>query len=203
MVSHYHYLRNSKRSQSGEAIKSLGRKTYGYDFGNDGWRPIVNYNQVKKWVDSKVGKPWDDVWSDAHRRWNNDTYIGKEAIEYVYHLIQESRWSDYYVENGILKKHPKRVYRFQKRKSKFVKYEGKTYFRHDNIWYEVETKKPQINKHGQFYFVDEFLGLVSGYKYYTENYLNKFYGAYNTVFSKKQVGKRVCKKLNQIVAQGV
>jgi hypothetical protein len=204
MVSNYHYVRNTKQSKDCETIKGGGRKTYGYDFGNDGWRNVVNYNKIKHWVESKVGEAFDDVWSEACKLYDSRTYVGKQTLDYISYLLEFSKYSDYYLDDGIIKKRPTRKFIYPKRKSSIVYHSGQAYHRHDNVWYAVSVKTPaKESKSGTYYVDDVFLGLLTGHSWYVERTLRSKYGSLIYCVDKKQVGKRVCQRLNSLVAKGI
>jgi hypothetical protein len=204
MVSNYHYVRHTKwATESEDKIKGSGRKTYGYDFGNDGYRRVVEYKIIQKWVESKVGEAFDDVWSEACKLYDSRTYVGKQTLDYISYLLEFSKYSDYYLDNGIIKKRPKTVYKYPKRKSSIVYHSGQAYHRHDNIWYAVSVKTPAKNtKSGTYYIEDVFLGLLTGHSWIVERQLRSKYGSLIYCISKKQVSRRVCKHLNSLVAKG-
>lgn len=201
MTSHYHHLRKTKRAKDCKALAGKGHRLYGYDFGNDRARHIVPYKLVQKWLESKVGTSIDDIWKAAHQKWNNKTYIGHQTLEYLKFCMEFSRWSTYYVKDGVLCSKPKTRYVRPKTKSKIVNYRGENYFRHNNVWYRVEVRKPEPNKYGYYYFEDVFLGLIQDHqRWHTKNIFYKMYGCAVYCTSKQQVGKRLCRKLNSLTA---
>lgn len=200
MTSKYHYIRNSKQAENEEAVKAYGPRTWGYDYANDGYRNIVDYNFLRKWLDSKIGQKWDDVWSEANKKWDSRTYVGKTALDYIWVHPVEKWYSDYYIKDGILKKAKRVKYNWPKPVTNFVRYEGKSYFRHENIWYAVETAVLKRDKHNYYAVDDVFLGcLSSNCGWSVGRVLRKFYGEVIYCTAKQQVGKRICRKLNAIL----
>lgn len=182
------------------------------------WRALFNWAYMRKYLKSQVGRKWDDVWSDiaaTHDVRNYSDAEFRDAIKSWVHfdvVINEDgmydrkggrlysyRTDEYYVdENGILKIIPKnKRYRYSPPKSKFVRFNGFEYYKHEGLWYEVVTKSVKdihrlpTENWFKFSYVDAF-----GVPYY-----NAFshYKEESVVVTKRAVGKRVIRKINQFL----
>lgn len=195
--------------------KERMRDGYGYRE----WRMLFDWRYMRKYLKSQVGKHWNDVWSDiaaTHDVRNyNEAEFRKWAKDYVYFdvyidedgvyqrdvgRIHTWRSPGLYVdmESGILKLLPNdRRYRRQKQESKIVRIDGGEYYKHEGIWYEVVTQPiPQAK------MVNDWLSRYS-MMYYGDAFGNAYYNATGIykepviVKSKRQVGKRVIRRINK------
>lgn len=219
-MSKYKNWRNSKRAKDSRNVKAMGRRTYGYDYADDGCRYVVDYKKAKKYLKSKVGQKWDVVWSELNKKYDHRTYVGKETLDYYKYLVESRRYycyDEFAIENDLIVYYPAKKYDYKQAKNKMrlTKLYNKHYVCNAVIWYEVELKeiglKEQEKQRNPLYYwygydlwnnyirlYDAFFGHLYDSKRVVEDFLIKQYGKVIYVTKKKQVGKSLCKKLNQI-----
>ena len=212
-MSKFKNWRNSKRAKDERNVKAMGRRTYGYDFANDGWRPRINYHKIKKDLLSKIGRKWSEVWSELNKKYDHRTLIGKETLEHYAYLVEEKKRifeGEFYLTNDIIcfKKPEKYTYKKIQNLFKLTKFKNDWYTCKNEIWYRVQLKRVEEENYvlvmmfgfPQYYYqiYDELLGVIKGYSSSVHSLLKKHYGDSVYVVRKQQVGKTLCRKLNII-----
>lgn len=177
-----------------------------------------SYAPVIKFLNSKVGKCWDDVYSEMSTHFNGYCgHILKNAIDVLVEkdicvdddgdladskgkkLKDYRNWyrNNFYINpktNTLEKIKAVRIkYRRYKQPKTIIRYNGKKYYKYKNIWYEVETTNSNSEKPDVFYDIIYTGYYRNLYKYYC------IYGEHIICISKKQANARICRKLNAIV----
>lgn len=210
----YTYVKPSNKDLSADLkneykkAKHFGGKEQSYEY-----RPIRNF------LNSRVGKNWDDIYSEMSKEFSGYTgSILKDAINFhvtfkVY-LDENGEWRDsqdrriepsfsswtqFFVHpktNALCKIAGDRErYRRKKYPKTIVQLNGKRYYKFEEIWYEVEVEKLPSTKSDVFY-QDELFSRrnwsIDSFKAYRK------YGESLICISKKQANSRICRKLNEI-----
>lgn len=194
--------------------KMSARKILGWDKReqNDVLGPLRRY------LRKQVGRPWNDIWSEICR--NNKDFMGDHLKRHIDYEVERNLFIEdgklfrdngrpfwdfvdtLYVDpvTGILclyKAKPKR--RLSKVKKTIYSYEGKLYHKHsDGLWYEVTVEDDKHTAKTDVFGHSHPIGLArSKYCYDYKNRAAYGYGVICT--SKRQIGKRLIKKLEQLL----
>lgn len=175
-----------------------------------------------RFLEANVGRPWDDVWSEVCRV--NKGHMGQHVRD---HILLDVRTdiameaggifyddkgkkitsfgsrTTFYVNpvDGILCRRQGKGWKHPRYPKKIVELEGEQYYRHLGIWYWVRTEKFRPESFSQY---DVFgnrkipKGTPWG-DYYLNNHLSKTYGMRVVCVEKRQVSKKICRKLNRLV----
>ncbi len=173
------------------------------------------WNKMKATLKAHVGQVWEDVWAkisseNDYRVFTEDVFREefREKVKFDVYVDDNgdfqsvnwvnmvwSQWSDtFYVEKGtrILKYIPKtKKRRYVPRESNIVSMNNFEYYKHDGLWYEVQTVSlTAFDRHWKYYW-------GGGDAFGTSPY--ERYQTYNEdvmVIRKRQVGKKVIRKIN-------
>lgn len=121
-----------------------------------------------RFLQSRIGKPWDAVWSEICRNADLRSTLGDHLRQHVLGYVQldiadvNKNYRNLYVDpNGTLKCRPYKRHRWPKERANVFLVDGKTYHQHDGIWYQVKMKTaddPPVPEGESI--VDAFLGHV-------------------------------------------
>lgn len=127
--------------------------------------PSDRLSPLWKFLESNVGRKWDDVYSEICRVNDRRSLLGNHLLDHVKGLVdivsferngykygnrgQLNRgyyYGRYYVDvDGILRSYPKYSFKRQWRQRRLdkalVKYQGQYYFRQNETWYKATTAK--------------------------------------------------------------
>lgn len=146
---------NRKRNYQGDKKESMSVSRQFSDWNNWG----ANWNLIDKWLESKVGQPWGQVYSDLcvilrqqdkvnHRikdcilKWVVSPYgeiINGQLVDEKGERISSYRGPTFYVDkDGILKVHyQKRTKKKSKLINEFILDKEHSYKSHKGLWYWV------------------------------------------------------------------
>lgn len=177
---------------------------------------------IKRKLIASVGRPYNDVYSEIlpqlPERRRRSTWIdwfvelncfeqdGKVYDSQGKELRSHCRDQLYVAEDGILKKVPHRSTKRKKPQKVIVELDKKKYYRHNDIWWEVETE-PNSHGYGYGFYETKYGRIGFGTKDIFFGYLTKWesyhkYGESINIIKRTQCGKRICKKLNDFVNKG-
>jgi len=221
--SRYKYKDFRRRPEG--ALRGMA-KPYGYDrkSQSDVLGPLRGF------LRSKVGCPWDDVWSEICDKADARTVIGSHLRDHVRYMVSTNvviqngeiiskeggyrlRFSlsdHFYVhpETGILCYVPKYKVSQPEKKSNIIRYHGLEFYQHEGIWYQVHTrqiseKERQLAWTSLNYSTDTdvFGNRLHSYSWNDKNTCFAKYGEAVYIVSKKQIGKRMIKKIEKFINQ--
>ena len=210
---------DAPKRESMNPAKRFGPHWYKDDDGNnrrkDGHLEIA-IKTAERLLLSSVGLPWDEIYPKVkkiiptHYDYHG-LHLGEERC-----FIQDNRvyntkgkevsgyWAGglYVDEQGILRRFIKKSHKWQKPKKAIVDFDKRKFYRHNGIWWEVETKPNDTN---WFTFMGtrwgkcglgEVRDVFYGYLTHCEAY--RKYGEAINIVKRQQCGKRLCKKLNAL-----
>lgn len=157
---------------------------------------------LKRFLRKRVGKKWNDVWSEICRSTNG--VMGSHLKDHVDWMVERNRpvgyriSGEFYVDDhGILKESETKPKTKRSRKLKIVKLNGQDYYNHQDIWYRVTVCDFQ-NAPLQ---VDDVFGF-GGTKWATRTSIKcrliDAYGKSVYCSEKQQANSKECKKLNRL-----
>lgn len=133
--------------------ESMHPKIYSKD-QSDRLEPVIRF------LRSKLGKKWDDVWSEICetnkygrgdvRKQHLRKHIWKDLVDTTGHheMMTQGRGSGFYVdEGGLLRERPRRKYQSSKRSGPIEINELKVAAKVNGLWFEVQLKvKPKVKR---------------------------------------------------------
>lgn len=223
----YIYKANKNRllSEDDPTRMSTGkRRQFGYNCKRRS-RESALYAKINRWLNSKVGSNWNNVWADickGHDNTDKDELrkATRDAIDYYVEqnvMIKDGEmkrsngkniYSPFYVHPStkILCAAPNRPkYRLPK-PVRPIEYDGQKFFKEDDIWYQVILKDiEQIDRVKYPKYYNTWWDVYDVFKkaFMTERECIRFYGSSVYCVAKKQIGKRLIKKIeNHLSAKG-
>jgi hypothetical protein len=209
----YKNIRRSDSEFNGLSKVSM-KKPYGYDRREQ----TDVLGPLKKFLKSKIGQPWNDVWSEVCKVNDNRSVIGSHVRDHIRWMVEFNivkcedglysyygRYSRFPLKNsfyvdqkGILCYTGSTKYKRYKPKKKIINLNGLYFYKHEGIWYKVEICHMPKNNNNSFWPGKDAFG------YYLDNVgyptdCKSVYGEAVYVVSKKQIGKRMIKILEKFI----
>jgi hypothetical protein len=174
---------------------------------------------LKKFLQSNLGRRWDDVWSEICE--HNKDWMGDHLKRHVGYMVEtdvritEQRdltdnagfhFDGFYVdpETGKLEKKERQRWRYKPRPQTIFHLNGTDYYKYDGIWYRVvvkEWKREPADRYARHYHANDVFG-NGGFDYHNgwslERRLINAYGKLVYCTSKQQANSKECKLLNDM-----
>jgi hypothetical protein len=155
---------------------------------------------VRKFLQSKVGENWDDVYSELCSKLEDKD---RECIFWYVNIYNKiDRWfAPFHVsEKGILEKRKDSSYsnyQYEKPKKRIIEFEGQEYFCYEDIWYAVtSTTETKVKT---YYGRD--MNIKDVFFEFNHTLAFKEYGCNRICTSKRQVNSKICKKLRDFIGE--
>jgi hypothetical protein len=227
--SRYKY-KDFRRSERGHQRGM--KRPYGYDRKSQ----TDVLGPLERFLKSNVGRPWNKVWSEVCQQADSRTVVGSHLRDHVLYFVNlyvridndgvystggmggyHSRFplvDTFYVHpnTGLLCYIRKGKPKWSQPESKIVRYHGLEFYKHNDVWYEIEThpinkKDPSMifydSNRRQHYNRDVFGYIISDYIWPASGVDSCFkaYGekVYATV--KRQIGKRMIRKIEKYIGK--
>ncbi len=178
------------------------------------------FGPMKRFLHSKVGQPWNDVWSEIcehnkdfmgeHLKLHLDQYVERhltriengDLLNERGYVVGNCHWRDeFYVDpdSGLLQVFQYKKFVYEKKVQKIFQIDGQDYYRHNDIWYRVKFEKWEVGVHRHDVFGHGNYFYSHSNTYAIVNALTKAYGVCVQCVWKQQANSKECKKLNQLV----
>ena len=221
----YIYKANKNRSLSEDDPTRMSTGKH-RQFGYNCKRSRESYYKIiRKLLKSKVGQHWDKAWADickGHDDIDKDELrkATRDAIDYYVEqnvMIKDGEmkkgngkniYCPFYIHplTKILCATPNRPKYRRPKPVRPIEYDGQKFFKEDDIWYQIilkDIEKLDPVKYPKYYNIRWDVYDVFKKAFMTEQECIRFYGSSIYCVAKKQIGKRLIKKIeNHLSAKG-
>lgn len=166
----------SKKDEDGQHVhnpqgmKKAHRYTVKYeDHGYVG----TDFAVLRRFLQSRVGQPWDQVYSEVCAEADSRSFKGHHLREWLEFEIEQNcqmegdivvdqrgiplgrywRWGDFYIHpvTGTLEcSRVEQIRRKEPNKKKVLELNGQQYYQHDGLWYRVKMQEVPLVEHKGF-----------------------------------------------------
>lgn len=178
---------------------------------------------VRRYLHSKIGWKWDDIWADVccvnninnfraqHLRGHVPEFVykvtnyvtvcldGRDTFPNSDPVVPDFYYANFYLDTENRLRCTPNKPRLRHRHSyqdMIIDFQGKSYYKHNGIWYEVETETMTTVKVSVFMDISDAFGLCHR-TCWPLNEVQHRYGKDRYPISKRQVNSRTAKKLRQ------